>query len=72
MQYFVSTNLLRTIYFAIFDSTFLTGAGVNFGVKIRMLAQKEIGSIQDKALTIISFKDHNAATGPYHEKYQVF
>ena len=30
---------------------------------------KEIASIQEKALRIISFKDHNAATGPlYHEK----
>ena len=41
IRYFVSANLLRTIYFAIFDSTFLTGAGVNFGVKIRMLAQRK-------------------------------
>ena len=67
LTYFVSANLLRTVYFAIFYSY------LHYGCQIwgqnKNASTKEIASIQDKALRIISFKDRSAATGPlYHEK----
>ena len=67
IRYFASVNLLRTIYFAIFDSCLhyrcqLWGQNKN-------ASTKKIASIQDKALRIMSFKNCNAATGPqYHKK----
>ena len=67
IRYFVSVNLLRTIYFAIFNSY------LHYGFQVwgqnKNASTKEIALIQDKALRIMSFKDRNAATGPlYHKK----
>ena len=67
IRYFVSANLLRTIYFAIFDSYLRYGCQV-WGQN-KNARTKEITLIQDKALRTMSFKDRNAATGPlYYEK----
>ena len=67
IRYFASVNLLRTIYFAIFDSCLHYRCQV-WGQN-KNASTKEIASIQDKALRIISFKDCNATTRPlYHEK----
>ena len=67
LRYFVSANLLRTVYFATLDSYLCYGRQV-WGQN-KNASTKEIASIQDKALRIISFKGRSAATGPlYHEK----
>ena len=67
LRYFASVNLLRTIYFAIFDSYLHYRCHV-WGQN-KNASTKEIASIQDKALRIMSFKNRNAATGPlYHKK----
>ena len=69
LRYFVSTNLLRTVYFAIFYSYLHYGCQV-WG-QSKNASTKKI-AIQDKALRIISFKDSNATTGPlYHEKKMI-
>ena len=60
LRYFVSANLLRTVYFAIFDSYLRYGCQV-WGQN-KNASTKEIASIQEKALRIISFKDRSAAT----------
>ena len=51
---------LRTVHFAIFDSYLHYGCQV-WGQN-KNASTKEIASIQDKALRIISFKDCSAAT----------
>ena len=67
IRYFASVNLLRTIYFAIFDSYLHYRCQV-WGQN-KNASTKKIALIQEKAVRIISFKDRNAATGPlYHEK----
>ena len=67
IRYFASVNLLRTIYFAIFDSYLHYGCHV--WSQNKNASTKEIASIQEKALRIMSLKDRNAATGPlYHKK----
>ena len=53
IRYFVSANLLTTIYFAIFDSYLCYGCQV-WGQN-KNASTKEIASIQDKALRIMSF-----------------
>ena len=60
LRYFVSVNSLRTVHFAIFDSYLHYGCQV-WGQN-KNASTKEIASIQDKALRIISFKDCSAAT----------
>ena len=70
LRHFVSANLLRTVYFAIFDSYLCYGCQV-WGQN-KNASTKEIASIQDKALRIISFKDCSPATGPlYHKKKNI-
>ena len=67
LRYYVSTNLLRTVYFAIFDSYMRYGCQV-WGQN-KNADTKKISSIQDKAIRMISFKDCNTAIGPlYNEK----
>ena len=67
LRYFVSANLLRTVYFAIFDSYLRYACQV--WRQNKSASTKEITSIQDKALRIIYFKDRSAATEPlYNEK----
>ena len=67
LRYFVSANLLRTVYFTIFDSY------LRYGCQIwrqnKKASTNEISRLQDKALRVISFKDQNTAAGPlYNEK----
>ena len=64
LRSFFSENLLRTVYFAIFDSYLCYGRQV-WGQN-KNASTKQIASIQDKALRIISFKDRSAPTGPLH------
>ena len=69
LRYFVSPNLLRTVYFAIFDSYLRYGCQV-WGQN-KNANTNEIASIQDKALRIISFKDRGAATGPLYQEKKI-
>ena len=65
--YFTSANLLRTVYYAIFDSYLRYGCQV-WGQN-KNAYTNEISKIQDKAIRVISFKSCNTHTGPlYHEK----
>ena len=67
LRSFVSANLLRTVYFAIFDSYLRYGCQV-WGQN-KNASTNEISKLQDKALRVISFKDRNTAAGPlYNEK----
>ena len=64
---FISANLLRTVYFAIFDSYLHYRCQV-WG-QDKNASTKEISRLEDKALRVISFKDRNTAAGPlYNEK----
>ena len=66
IRYFVLADLLRTIYFAIFD--FYLRYGCHVWGENKNASTKEKASIEDKALRM-SFRDCNTATGPlYHEK----
>ena len=67
LGYYVSPNLLRTVYYAIFDSY------VRYGFEIwaqnKNAGPNEIYALQDKALRVMSFKDRNIPPGPlYNEK----
>ena len=55
LRYYTSPNLLRTVYFAIFDSYMRYGCQV-WG-QHNNSNTNEIAKLQDKALRIISFKD---------------
>ena len=65
LRYFVSQNLLRTVYFAIFDSYLRYGCQV-WG-QHNDSNNNEIAKLQDKAVRIISFKDRNT---PYEPLYK--
>ena len=69
MRYFVSANLLRTVYFAIFDSYLRYGCQV-WGQN-NNADTKAISSIQDKAVRVISFKDRNTAAGPLFKEKKI-
>ena len=70
LRYYVSTNLLRTVYFAIFDSYMRYGCQV-WGQN-KNADTKKISNIQDKAIQMISFKDRNTAIGLlYNEKKNI-
>ena len=67
LRYFASANLLRTVYFAIFDSYLRYGCRV-WGQN-KNASTNEISRLQVKALSVISLKDRNTATGLlYNEK----
>ena len=67
LRYFTSANLLRTVYYAIFDSYLCYGCHV-WGQN-KNAYTNEISKIQDKAIRVISFKSCDTHTGPlYHEK----
>ena len=57
LRYFAKTDLLRTVYFAIFDSI-LRYAILVWG-QYRNQTMKEIEKIQEKAIKIMSFKPKN-------------
>ena len=67
LRYFVSANLIRTVYFAIFDSYLCYGCQV--WEQNKNASSNESSRLQDKVLRVISFKDGNTAAGPlYNEK----
>ena len=67
LRYFASENLLRTVYYAIFDSYLRYGCEV-WGQN-KKNSTNQIPRLQDKALRIISFKDRNTVARPlYNEK----
>ena len=67
LRYFTSANLLRTVYYASFDSYLCYGCQV-WGQN-KNVYTNEISKIQDKAIRVISFKSRDTHTGPlYHEK----
>ena len=65
-RYFTKTDLLKTVYFAIFDS-FLRYAIQVWG-EPRNQTIKEIEQIQEKAIRIMSFKPKNEPTNPLFRK----
>ena len=68
LRYSVSSNLLRTVYFAIFDSYLRYGCQV-WGQN-KNAETNEISILQDKALRVISFKNRDTPVGPlFKEKY---
>ena len=62
LRYYVSPNLLRTVYYAIF------GSYLRYGCQIwgqnKNTSTNEISALQDKALRVVSFKDRNTPPGP--------
>ena len=69
IRYFVSAKLLRTVYFAIFDSYLRYGCqiwGQNKNVNTN-----EISKLQDKAIRVISFKDRNTPCGPLYNEMKI-
>ena len=69
LRYFVSTNLLRTVYYSIFDSYLRYGCEV-WGQK-KNTSTNEISRLQDKALRMISFKDRNTIARPLYNKKKI-
>ena len=62
LRYHVKTKLLRTVYFAIFDSV------LRYAVQVwgqhRNQTIKEIEKLQEKAIRIMSYKGRNDPTNP--------
>ena len=69
LRYFVSANLLRTVYYAIFDSYLLYRCHV-WGQN-KNGSTNEISALQDKALRVISFKNRNTTAGPLYKEKKV-
>ena len=69
LRYHVKTELLRTVYFAIFDSV------LRYAVQIwgqhRNQAIKEIEKLQEKAIRIMSFKGRNDPTNPLFKTLEI-
>ena len=72
LRYYVSPNLLRTVYFAIFDSYLRYGCQV-WGQN-KNASTNTISQLQNKAIRVISFTNRNTAPEPlYNEKnYSIF
>ena len=69
LRYSVSANLLRTVYFAIFDSYLRYGCqvwGQNKNADTKAIAQ-----LQDKAIRVISFKNRTADTKPLYNQKKI-
>ena len=69
LRYFVSENLLRTVYFAIFDSYLRYGCQV-WGQN-KNTGTNEISRLQDKVLRVISFKEQNIAAGSLYKEKKI-
>ena len=69
LRYFVSANLLRTTYYAIFDLYLCYGCQV-WGQN-KNGSTNEISALQDKALRVISFKNRNTTAGPLYKEKKV-
>ena len=62
LRYYVKTNLLRTVYFAIFDS--ILRYGIQVWGQNRNHTVKEIEQIQEKTIRIINFKRKGEQVNP--------
>ena len=69
MRYYVKTDLLRTVYFAIFDSIIRYAIQV-WGIHNNQ-AINEIEKLQEKAIRIMSFKGRNENTNPLFKKLEI-
>ena len=70
LNYYITTKqLLRTVYFAIFDSVLRYAVQV-WGQR-RNQTIKEIEKLQGKALRIMSFKGRNDPTNPLFKKLEI-
>ena len=69
LRYHIKTDLLRTVYFAIFDSV------LRYAVQVwgqqRNQTIKEIEKLQKKAIRIMSFKGRNNPTNPLFKKLEI-
>ena len=69
LKYFTETDLLRTVYFAIFDSI------LRYAIRVwgqhRKQTTKEIAQIQEKAIRIMSFKPKNDPTNPLFRNLKI-
>ena len=69
LRYHVKTELLRTVYFAIFDSV------LRYAVQVwgqhRNQAIKEIEKLQEKAIRIVSFKGRNDPANPLFKTLEI-
>ena len=66
---FTKTDLLRTVYFAIFDS--ILRYAIQVWGQHRKQTTKEIEQIQEKAIRIMSFKPKNEPTNPLFRKLKI-
>ena len=69
LRYHVKKELLRAVYFAIFDSVLRYAVQV-WGQR-RNQTIKEIEKLQEKALRIMSFKGRNDPTNPLFKKLEI-
>ena len=69
LRYHVKTELLRTVYFAIFDSV------LRYAVQVwgqhRNQTIKEIEKLQEKAIRMMSFKGRNNPTNPLFKELEI-
>ena len=69
LRYYVKTDLLRTVYFAIFDSV------IRYAIQVWGLhnnqAINEIEKLQEKAIRIMSFKGRNDNTNSRFKKLEI-
>ena len=69
LRYYVKTELLRTVYFAIFDSV------LRYAVQVwgqhRNQRIKEIEKLQEKAIRMMSFKGRNNLTNSLFKKLEI-
>ena len=64
MRHYLSKNLLRTIYFALFDSHLWYGS--------QILRQCQTQSLQNKALQILNFRGHCEISQPLYKISKTF
>ena len=69
MRYFTETDLLRTAYFAIFDS--ILRYAIQVWGQHRNQTIEEIEQIQEKTIRILSFKPKNEPTNPLFWKLKL-
>ena len=69
LRYYVKTDLLKPVYFAIFD--LILWYGIQIWGQHRSQAVKEIEKTQEKVIRIISFKDRTEATNPLFKKLKI-
>ena len=69
LRCFTKTDLLRTVYFAIFDS--ILRYAIQVWGQHRNQTIKEIEQIQEKAIRIMSFKPKNEPTNPLFRNLKI-